>query len=126
MRTIVADSTWCWFLFEDNGIFHDERKTLSSDLPSVRFLGGNGGSVSLFEQPLRAALCSTRYNDVAYVPLGNACAYGDYAVANNAQLAAFATFGHRVRRLSPIMDLQEEYAEVCYGEPYKDLSLIHI
>ena len=56
------------------GVFHDEVRMVFPDLPHVRFIGGNGGSATLFEHSFREALRGVTFRHVAVVPLHDSCA----------------------------------------------------
>ena len=115
--TLLTDSTFGHRLWNDDRVFHDDMKTLCSDLPPFRILGGNGGSFQLFHKDI--ARCRRLiFKDVFVIPMNNACACGDYVGYQAAQTSRLGA--EQVKFLKPIMTLQEEYARICYNPPYLD------
>ena len=115
--TLLTDSTFGHRLWNDDRVFHDDMKTLCSELPPFRIIGGNGGSFQLFHADIARCPWLT-FKEVFVIPMNDACAFGDYANYQAAQTSRFED--QRIKFLEPIMALQAEYARVCYNPPYSD------
>ena len=122
VAVVLTDSTFGHRLWTDNCVFHDEVRQALPDLPHMRFIGGNGGSATLFGHQFREALRSADFNQVFYIPPNDACEPSDYLDFSRVQAGALAQFGARVRKLQPIMELEALYRDVCFNAPYWDSS----